>query len=105
VGDPSRQPVDRATHRRRLAGIGLYVVRWSEGGHEGLYFSGIDATLVNYANSKRHVAARSGLRDSTLGDAGSWPWRISVRGSAVGPPGVVARPPGAGATLVLRETP
>lgn len=32
-----------------------YLVRWSEDGHEGLYFPGSDASVVHYEHGERHA--------------------------------------------------
>jgi len=50
LGEPDRDAVVLEVHG--ADGDPPYVVRWSEDGHEGLYFPGNDATVVTYDNSE-----------------------------------------------------
>ncbi|HET6950866.1 MAG TPA: DUF1918 domain-containing protein [Acidimicrobiales bacterium] len=49
VGEPDRDAVVLAVEG--ADGGPPYLVRWSEDGHEGLYFPGSDATVVHYPAS------------------------------------------------------
>ncbi|HEX6419688.1 MAG TPA: DUF1918 domain-containing protein [Acidimicrobiales bacterium] len=46
VGEPDRDALVLEVHG--ADGGPPYVVRWSDDGHEGLYFPGDDATVVHY---------------------------------------------------------
>jgi len=46
VGEPDREAV--VLEVRGADGGPPYVVRWSDDGHEGLFFPGDDATVVRY---------------------------------------------------------
>jgi hypothetical protein len=51
LGEPDRDALVLEVHS--ADGGPPYVVRWSEDGHEGLYFPGNDASVVRYEQPKR----------------------------------------------------
>lgn len=50
VGEPDRDAVVLEVHG--ADGDPPYLVRWSEDGHEGLYFPGTDASTVHYEHGE-----------------------------------------------------
>ena len=51
VGEPDRDAVVLEVHG--ADGAPPYLVRWSEDGHEGLYFPGVDASILHYEDAKQ----------------------------------------------------
>lgn len=49
IGEPDRDAVVLEVHG--VDGAPPYRVRWSEDGHEGLYFPGTDASIVHYEDA------------------------------------------------------
>ena len=51
IGEPDRDAVVLEVHG--VDGAPPYRVRWSEDGHEGLYFPGTDASIVHYEDAEQ----------------------------------------------------
>jgi hypothetical protein len=51
VGEPDRDAVVLEVHG--ADGAPPYRVRWSDDGHEGLYFPGADASVVHFEDAER----------------------------------------------------
>jgi hypothetical protein len=51
IGEPDRDAVVLEVHGAN--GGPPYLVRWSEDGHEGLFFPGCDANVVHYEHAEQ----------------------------------------------------
>ena len=51
IGEPDRDAVVLEVHG--ADGAPPYLVRWSDDGHEGLYFPGTDASIVHYEDAEQ----------------------------------------------------
>jgi len=51
IGEPDRDAVVLEVHG--ADGAPPYRVRWSDDGHEGLYFPGTDASIVHYEDAEQ----------------------------------------------------
>ena len=61
VGEPDRDAEILEVHGQQ--GAPPYVVRWSDDGHEGLFFPGPDATLQHFASGKSALVPSSEKAD------------------------------------------